>query len=163
MALIKNKLRQHKVHDRHMNIAPGKGGAVIYAGAYVVREAATDFVIPGADLAGVVPLGVVGERMFSDDPDRDLLAHLDNTGLPDGVVTAIGSERAVRYDQAGEWLFAVAGAAVPRVGDPAYLVDDDTVSAENGAGLAAVNGVIAGHFTRPGPGGWFIDISRRGF
>lgn len=159
--LTKSLVRQHKVHERHLNVAPADAGKVFWVGAYLVREAATGLAIPGVDAAGVIPLGVVVEN------EMDSLtgaAHLDNTLGADGALTGSTSERVVKYDQVGEHAFAVTGVAVPKVGDPSYLVDDNTVTAvAPGAGQPSVNGIIAGHFTRPAPvGGWFIDISRRG-
>jgi hypothetical protein len=153
--------RQNKSHQREINVVPANAGDVFYVGAYLCREAATGVVIPGADTAGVVPLGVVVEHMFPDDPDANLSAHLDNTSGADGTITASNGldvhARVVRYDQAGEWAFAVAS-GTPKVGDNAYLVDDNTVQPG-----ATTNRIIAGWFTRPAPnGGWFVDISKRG-
>ncbi|HVF61668.1 MAG TPA: hypothetical protein VNJ70_17820 [Thermoanaerobaculia bacterium] len=159
--LAKSIVRQHKVHERKLNVAPADAGKVFWVGAYLVREAATGLAIPGVDAAGVKPLGVVVENEFD---SLTGLAHLDNTLGADGVLTGRTSERVVKYDQTGEFAYAVTGAATPKVQDPAYLVDDNTVTAvAPGVGQPSVNGIIAGHFTRPAPaGGWFIDISRRG-
>jgi hypothetical protein len=166
MPLAKNKQREHKLHERALNIAPANAGDVFFVGAYLVREAATVLATPGVDAAGVVPLGVVVEAMFPDDPDFSRTAHLDNTAGADGIVEGGPErvERAVRYDQIGEYAFPLDPASdPPKVGSPAYLVDDDTVAAQAGVGEPSVNGIIAGHFTRPAPhGGWFIDIARRG-
>jgi hypothetical protein len=153
--------RQNKAHQRALNVAPANAGSVFYVGAYLCREAATGVVIPGADTAGLVPLGVVVEPMNNDDPDFNLTAHLDNTAGADGTITVAGNldtmVRVVRYDQQGEYAFAVES-GTPKVGDIAYLFDDNTVDT-----AATTNGIIAGHFTRPAPnGGWFVDISKRG-
>lgn len=155
MALSKNKIREHKVHTRAINEAPVNAGSTIYVGGFICREAATGVIIPGADVAGLVPLGVAVEPMFPDDPDKALSAAYNNATGADGTVTGSGSERAVRYDQVGEYAFAV-DSGTPKVGDPAYLIDDDTVD-------TAVNtsGIVAGVFTRPAPGGgWFVDIAK---
>lgn len=160
--LAKNLLRQHKAHQREINIAPVNAGSVVYVGAYLCREAATGVVVPGADTAGLVPLGVVVENMFPDDAQgASLSAALDNTSGSDGAITVSGgldeAVRCVRYDQVGEYAFAVQS-GTPKVGDVAYLYDDNTVDT-----AATTNGIIAGHFTRPAPsGGWFVDISKRG-
>lgn len=156
-ALTKNKVRAHKLHERALNVAPANAGDVFYVGAYIVREAATGLATPGGDIASVVPLGVIVEDLFPSDPDAAETAHLDNTNGADGVITADDDmERVVRYDQVGEYDFAVIN-GTPKVGDPAYLSDDNTVSV-----TSLTNSIIAGHFTRPGKDGWFIDIARRG-
>lgn len=153
--------RQNKAHQRAINVAPVNAGSVIYVGAYLCREAATGVVVPGADTAGLVPLGVVVETMFPDDEATTLTAALDNTDGADGTITVSNGldvmARVVRYDQQGEYAFAVES-GTPKVGDVAYLFDDNTVDT-----AATTNGIIAGHFTRPAPnGGWFVDISKRG-
>lgn len=155
--LTANVMRSHKVHPRDINIAPVNAGSKIFVGAYICREAATDVVIPAADTAGLIPLGVAVESMFPSDPDKAVSAAFDNTTGADGVVDATGEgARCVRYDQSGEYLFAISG-ATPKVGAPALIVDDNTVS------VATTNSIKAGTFTRPGPDGkWFVDISRRG-
>ncbi len=159
MPLTRNRLRQHKVHQRALNAAPGKAGEQYFVGAYLVREAASPLAVPGTDLDGARPLGVIVEAMFPDDPDLSRHHHLDNRTGSDGIVEGSPErvERAVRYDQAGEYAFTVA-AGTPLVGNPAFLVDDDAVSAD-----ATTFSVVAGWFTRPAPeGGWFIDIGKRG-
>ncbi len=154
----KNLVRDHKVHQRNLNMIGANAGEVFYNGAYVWREAATDLATQAAPAAGMVPLGVIVEPMFPDDPESTT-AHLDNTNGADGVVRgdATGSERAIRYDQCGEYAYDVDG-ATPKTEDPAYLVDNDTVSAADPG-----HGIVAGVFTRPAPkaGQWFIDIARR--
>jgi len=158
MALSANKIRKHKLHERAINTAPVNAGSKIYVGAYLCREAATGVVIPGADTAGLVPLGVVVEPLFPDDPDLAIDAAYDNTNGADGAVAATSAVRSVNYDQVGEYLFALdSGSGTPKVGDLAHLADDDEVS------TTSTHGVIAGVFTRPGPNsGWFVDISKRG-
>lgn len=159
MALTKNKARKHKTPlHRALNVVQAKAATVYFTGMYIVREAAAATAIPGDDAAGVVPLGVLVEPMFPDDPDLARNHHLDNTSGADGVLTHDTAERVLRYAQNGEWEFDVS-AGTPMAGEPAFLVDDDTVSA-----AATTNSIIAGHFTRPGTrtGAWFVDISRRG-
>ncbi len=158
MALSANKIRKHKLHERAINTAPVNAGSKIYVGAYLCREAASGVVIPGADAAGLVPLGVVVEPLFPDDPDMAISAAYDNTSGDDGAVTATSAVRSVNYDQRGEYLFALdAGSDTPKVGGLAFLADDDEVS------TTSTHGVIAGVFTRPGEnGGWYVDIGKRG-
>lgn len=154
-ALAKNATRPHKVHPRNVNIVPADAGKVFYVGAFICREAATALAIPATDTAGLVPLGVVVESMFPTDNDKALTAALDNTTGADGSIDSDGEgTRCVRYDQSGEYAFAITG-ATPKVGAAAYLHDDNLV------GVTSTNLVKAGVFTRPGPNGtWFVDISR---
>lgn len=157
-ALAKNKSREHKVHERQMNIVGANAGETFYTGGYLLREAATGL---GTKVvaAGNVPLGVITEQMFPDDPDKALTHALDNSAGLDGVVSPVddGCLRCLRYDQRGEYAFAVAS-GTPKVGAPAYLVDDNTVDT-----AASATGISAGTFTRPAAGGgWFIDIAKRG-
>jgi len=154
--LAKNIVRKHKAHQRRLNVIGANAGEAFFTGAYVLREAAADL---GTNVvgAGLVPLGVLVEPLFPDDPDQ-LAHHLDNTNGSDGVVTGgqDEAERALRYDQAGEYAFAVSG-ATPKTEDPAYLVDNNTVSAADPG-----HGIVAGVFTRPAGGGeWYVDIARR--
>lgn len=157
-ALAKNKSREHKAHERQMNVVGANAGETFYVGGYLLREAATGLgtlVIA----AGNVPLGIIAEPMFPDDPDKTINYALDNSVGGDGVVATLddGCLRCLRYDQRGEYAFAVE-AGTPKVGAPAFLVDDNTVTA-----TASATGIIAGVFTRPAPGGgWFIDIAKRG-
>ena len=154
-ALAKNVMRPHKVHDRNINIVPADAGKVFYVGAFICREAGTGVAIPATDTAGLVPLGVVVESMFPTDNDKALTAALDNSTGADGSIDADGEgTRCVRYDQCGEYAFAITG-STPKVGQNAYLHDDNLV------GVTSSNLVKAGVFTRPGPNGtWFVDISR---
>lgn len=156
MALTRNKV-PHKVHQRNLNIVGANAGEKFFVGGYLLREAAT---LLGTKVvaAGNVPLGVLVETMFPDDPDKTLGCHLDNTLGTDGVVATLddGCLRTLRFDQTGEYAFEVE-AGTPKAGEPAYLVDDGTVTA-----TASATGIIAGNFTRPAPeGGWFVDISKR--
>lgn len=157
-ALAANKIRNKKVHHRALNSAPVSAGSVLYIGAYLCREKATGVVIPGADADGLVPLGVVVEQEFQDDPDTSRDAAIDNTDGADGSISGTTFTRCVRYDQVGEHAFVVTG-GTPKVGAPAYLVDDGTVSP-----AITTHGIIAGVFTRPDQAGlgWLVDISRRG-
>jgi hypothetical protein len=155
-ALAANYIRPHKVHHQKTNLAPANAGEKFYTGCYVLREAATGLATKVV-AAGNIPLGVIPPPLFSDDPIRDTDAHLDNTNGADGVIDGSGTYvRCVLYDTVDEYGFAV-GAGTPKVGDPAYLADDNTVqTTDPGAG------VVAGQFTRPCEqisGGWFVDIT----
>ena len=155
-ALTQNVMRRYKAHKRSLNIAPAAAGGEFFNGSYVCAKGG--LALPGADVPGLVPLGVLVEPLFPDNPDN-IHHHLDNRNGGPGVIQGHPevAERVVRYDQIGEYSFAVQGSE-PLVGSPAYLVDDNTVSFD-----ATVNLIIAGHFTRPAPGGgWFVDSSRRG-
>lgn len=154
--LTSNFLRPHKVHQRRTNSIPANAGEKFYTGGYVLREAATGLATKVV-AAGNVPLGVIPEPLQSDDPLRDIDAHLDNTNGLDGSNANATFVRCVRYDQTGEYAFAVSAGA-PVVDGVAYLVDDNTVRTTDPG-----HGVAAGRFTRPcAPhqvaGGWFVKI-----
>lgn len=140
-ALTASVSRECLVHEPKTNLVPVNAGSVIYRGALVMREAAADVAVPGADTASCVFLGVS-------------LEELDNTSGADGSVTATAAARAVRVDRTGAWAFAISG-STPKRGDVAYIVDDNTVA------LAATptNDIAVGRFLRPAPaGGWYVDI-----
>jgi len=141
-ALTKSIQRECLAHEPVLNAVPVNAGSVIYAGALVMREAAADVAVPGADTASCIFLGVS-------------LDELDNTSGADGSVTATANARSVRVDRAGAYAFAISGSD-PKRGDLLYIVDDNTV------GLAAVpdNDIVVGRALRPAPsGGWFVDIT----
>lgn len=154
--LTANLIRDHKVHQRRTNVAPANAGEKFFTGGYVLREAATAFATKVV-AAGNIPGGVLVEPLTSDDPERDKDCHLDNTNGANGVVNAAEDDyqRAVRYDQCGEYIFAISGDA-PVVDQVVYLVDDNTVSVVDPG-----HGVVAGVAKRPGKqisGGWFVEI-----
>lgn len=141
MALSKSIQRECLAHVPNLHAVPVNAGSVIYAGALVMREAAADVAVPGADTASCVFLGVS-------------LEELDNTSGADGSVTGSVNARSVRVDRAGAYAFTISGSD-PKRGDVLYIVDDTTV------GLAAVpdNDIAVGRALRPAPGGgWFVDI-----
>lgn len=148
--LIANATRQHSSHSPQWVPLPVQAGVNIYDHAIVCTTAA-GLAVPGADVAGLTCWGVAW-RGF------------DNSTGPNGVVGSgiVGSssgscERYVEVDGQGEWEFAVTG-ATPIPGDTAYVVDDNTVSADPTA-----NQIVLGRFTRPGitSGYWFVDVERR--
>lgn len=141
-ALTKSVQRECLAHVPDVHAVPVNSGSVIYAGALVMREAAADVAVPGADTASCVFLGVS-------------LEELDNTSGADGSVTATANLRSVRLDREGPWAFAISGTD-PKRGDLLYIVDDNTV------GLVGVptNDIAVGRALRPAPGGgWFVDIT----
>lgn len=143
-ALTKDVQRSHKPHDYDLIEVPVNAGSAIFTGALVCREAATGMAIPGADTAGLVFLGLAHEGY-------------DNTDGADGTVVhgLSGNERTALIDRAGKYLFATDDS--PKVGEKAYIVDDNKV------GLAATttNDIACGTFVEPGPSGyWFVDISK---
>lgn len=138
--------RNHSMHTPHLLPLPVKASAVIYENAIVCTDA-NGVAVPGSDTANLVPHGV---------------AHTgyDNTGGADGVVPAdtnnFGWLRYCQVDTVGEWEFAVS-AGSPKAGGSAFIVDDNTVSAN-----ATTNSLKIGTFTRPGnEGGWFVNVERR--
>jgi hypothetical protein len=137
--------RMHSVHQPQFLPLPVKGGARIYLNAITCTDA-NGFAIPGADTAGLRFQGIAWKP-------------LDNTLGADGTLgdtfNAFGAKRYVEVDAQGEWEFAFTG-AIPKPGDNAYIVDDNTVS------TATANSIQLGKFTRPAsPGKWFVDIDRR--
>jgi hypothetical protein len=158
-ALTRNKSRATKAHERRLNMVPANAGEKFYNGAYILREAASA-VGTNAVAAGNVPLGVLVEPLLPSDPDKAQNHHLDNTDGADGVFYADGTgDRLLRYDTVGDYPFAVTG-GTPKAGDPAYLVDNATVTP-----AVTATGIKAGVFSRPSPTGtgeWFVDIGKRG-
>lgn len=145
--LTASKQRTAKVLDSQYLAVGVKAGEVIFAGAIVCREAATGLAVAATDTVGLVPLGVSVDE-------------LDNTDGSDGVVNGADGERFVRVDVVGEKEFDLDdGSPTPKTGEFAFIVDDDTVTADSADTTAAL---ILGKFTRPGPdGGWFVDVERR--
>lgn len=144
-ALTTDVHRMHSVHQPQFLPLPVKAGAHIYLNAVTCTDA-NGFAVPGANTAGLRAQGVAWKSF-------------DNTLGADGTLgdtfSAYGAVRFVEVDSQGEWEFAFTG-AVPKPGDNAFVVDDNTVS------TVTSNSVLLGKFTRPGsPGKWFVDIDRR--
>ena len=141
MPLTQDVVRSHAVHTPLILAVPAKANAVLFAGAITALDAG--FAVPASDAAGLL---IVGVNQTS----------LDNTGGANGVIVGgdgHGSERFVEVDRDGMWEFAVAGTA-PVAGQNAFVVDDDTVSAD-----ATVNKLRLGQFIEPGLyGGWMVLI-----
>lgn len=155
--LAKNYARPCKLRTRMVGIAPVNAGSKIFVGSLVCREAATGVVIPAADTANVVCLGIAVESMFPDDPDLARLYAYDNTNGADGVVNTDGTgERCIRFDGGGLYLFVVEGSGA-KVGDPVYVVDNNTV----GLASEVTNLVLVGRLFEPGPvaDSWYVKLS----
>jgi hypothetical protein len=144
-ALTADVHRMHSVHQPQFLPLPVKAGARIYLNAITCTDA-NGFAVPGANTAGLRVQGVAWKSF-------------DNTLGADGTLgdtfSAYGAVRFVEVNSQGEWEFAFTG-AVPKPGDNAFVVDDNTVA------NVTSNSVLVGKFTRPGsPGKWFVDIDRR--
>lgn len=144
-ALTADVHRMHSVHQPQFLPLPVKAGARIYLNAITCTDA-NGFAVAGANTAGLRAQGVAWKSF-------------DNTAGADGTLgdtfSAYGAVRFVEVDSQGEWELAFTG-AVPKPGDNAFVVDDNTVA------TVTSNSVLLGKFTRPGsPGKWFVDIDRR--
>ena len=144
-ALTADVHRMHSVHQPQFLPLPVKAGARIYLNAITCTDA-NGFAVPGANTAGLRVQGVAWKSF-------------DNTLGADGTLgdtfSAFGAVRFVEVNSQGEWEFAFTG-AVPKPGDNAFVVDDNTVA------TVTSNSILLGKFTRPGsPGKWFVDIDRR--
>ena len=144
-ALTADVHRMHSVHQPQFLPLPVKAGARIYLNAITCTDA-NGFAVPGANTAGLRVQGVAWKSF-------------DNTLGADGTLgdtfSAYGAVRFVEVNSQGEWEFAFTG-AVPKPGDNAFVVDDNTVA------TVTSNSILLGKFTRPGsPGKWFVDIDRR--
>jgi len=144
-ALTADASRMHSVHQPQFLPLPVKGGIRIFLNAITCTDA-NGFAVPGANTAGLRPQGVSWKPF-------------NNTAGSDGTLgntfNSFGATRYVEVDTKGEWEFPFTG-AVPKPGDPAFIVDDNTVA------TATTNSIQIGKFTRPAsPGKWFVDIDRR--
>jgi hypothetical protein len=137
--------RMHSVHQPQFLPLPVRAGARIFLNAIVCTDS-DGFAVPGEDAADLRAYGVAWKAF-------------DNTAGADGTLgdtfSAFGAVRFVEVNSQGEWEFAFTG-AVPKPGDDAFVVDDDTVA------TVTSESILLGKFTRPGsPGKWFVDIDRR--
>jgi hypothetical protein len=135
----------HSVHQPQFLPLPVKGGVRIYLNAITCTDP-NGFAVPGANTAGLRAQGVAWKPF-------------DNTTGSDGTLgntfNSFGATRYVEVDTKGEWELTFTG-AIPKPGDNAYIVDDNTVA------TATTNSIQLGKFTRPAsPGKWFVDIDRR--
>ena len=101
---------------------PVKGGVTIFAGALVMLDAA-GWAMPGITGAGLVTIGRADER-----------------------VAAVANGDANVRTRRGTFRFANSGGgdAITRaeIGDPAYVVDDQTVAKTSNSGARSAAGVI---------------------
>ena len=139
-ALTVNFHRVHSVHQPQFLPLPAKAGARIFLNAITCTDA-NGLAVPGADTADLRAQGVAWKPF-------------DNTNGADGTLgdtfNSFGAARFVEVDCRGEWEFTVLAGAVPKPGDPAFVVDDDTVA------TVTSESILLGKFTRPGsPGKWF--------
>ena len=143
--LTQDTQRIWALHQSQILPLPAAAGAVLFVGALVATNG-SGRAVPASDAAGLTVQGVCREG-------------LNNAFGAAGTLGTTGdytdAARFVRVDAHGEWLFNVSG-GTPKPGAPAFVVDDNTVSA------ALTNTAIqAGRFTRPyGPSTWFIDVER---
>ena len=144
-ALTADVHRMHSVHQPQFLPLPVKGGARIFLNAIVCTDPG-GFAVPAEDNADLRVQGVAWKAF-------------DNTLGADGTLgdtfSAFGAVRFVEVNSQGEWEFAFTG-AVPKPGDDAFVVDDNTVA------TVTSESILLGKFTRPAsPGKWFVDIDRR--
>jgi len=109
-------------NDRELEAHPVKGGVKIYAGALVVLDAA-GWAMPGATGVGLFTVGRADEQ-----------------------VAAVTNGDAMVRTRRGVLHFANSGGAdaITRaeIGDPAYVVDDQTLAKTNGSGTRSAAGII---------------------
>ena len=144
--LTQDTQRIWALHDPQILPLPAAAGAVLFVGALIATNAAGQ-AVPASDTAGLKVQGICREG-------------LNNTSGAAGTLGTTGdymdAVRFVRVDAQGEWLFDVS-AGVPTPGAPAFVVNDNTVSA-----APTANSIIAGKFTRPySASTWFVDVERR--
>jgi len=144
--LTQDTQRIWALHDPQILPLPAAAGAVLFVGALVATNA-TGQAVPASDTAGLKVQGVCREG-------------LNNTSGAAGTLGTTGdymdAVRFVRVDAQGEWLFDVSAGA-PAPGAPAFVVNDNTVSA-----APTANSIVAGKFTRPySASTWFVDVERR--
>lgn len=130
VALVKD--RNTPARDGKVIAYPVAGGATIYAGALVVANGG--YAEPGTTALNLVALGRANEQV-------------DNSAGADGDADVL-VER-------GVFLFANDGSiTAANIGADAYIVDDQTVAATDGAGTRSKAGVIRGVET----GGVWVEI-----
>jgi hypothetical protein len=147
--LTQDTQRIWALHDPQILPLPAAAGAVLFVGALTATNAAGQ-AVPASDTAGLKVQGVCCEG-------------LNNTSGAAGTLGGIGGSadymdavRYIRVDCQGEWLFDVS-AGIPTPGAPAFVVNDNTVSA-----APTANSIAAGKFTRPySASAWFVDVERR--
>lgn len=155
MALISNLSggRRHKAHRNKNLVAPAKAEHVYYVGGAVSFDA-SGLVVPGVQDGAIRAAGILVSQKFPYDP-RNITSQLDTRGSTDGSMSGDECTNCVEFDTTGRYHFLnVLGS--PVVGGWAYLVDDDTVSAD-----PTLEGIVLGEFAQSKDGGWFVDIGKR--
>ncbi len=140
MAALTSNVQRSVVAGKPQRLVPlpVAAGQTIYNGALVCVDA-NDLAVAGIDAAGLVFMGIA-YRGF------------DNALGSDG--DALTKQRVAEIDVATIASYAIQG-SIPKAGQRAFLVDDNTVSADPTA-----NNVDIGIFTEPDDlqiGRWFVD------
>ena len=144
--LTQDTQRIWALHDPQILPLPAAAGAVLFVGALTATNAA-GLAVPASDTPGLTVQGVCREGL------NNTFGAAGNLGTTGDYTDAT---RFVRVDAHGEWLFEVSG-GTPRPGAPAYVLNDNTVSA-----TPTANAIVAGKFTRPySTSSWFVDVERR--
>jgi len=143
-ALTSDFQRAKSIHDLRLTALPVKAGSAVYTGALTCTETASGLAVPGSDSVGLTFQGVA-HRGF------------DNSSGTDGVVDATNSTRYCEVDDNGPYSFPIQG-STPLAGQDAFIVDDNTVSAD-----ATVQNIRCGKFRQPdglNTGWWLVDLER---
>ena len=147
--LTQDTQRIWALHTPQILPLPAAAGAVLFVGALIATNAAGQ-AVPASDTAGLKVQGVCREGLNNANGAAGTL------GVTGGSADYTDAVRYVRVDTQGEWLFDVS-AGTPTPGAPAFVVNDNTVSA-----APTTNSSVAGKFTRPySSSSWFIDLERR--
>ena len=109
-----------KRKDGQLILYPLVAGAHVFKGALVCVSTATGFLSPGADVAGVVCVGVAYEE------GNNLAGFVPVGGGNPG--TGAAGAVSVRVQTVGLYQYHKAGATQADVGKQAFITDDNTVS-----------------------------------
>ncbi|KXF92094.1 hypothetical protein [Phaeobacter inhibens] len=110
----------------NLRSGPVAAGAVIFAGALVMRNAA-GFLVQGQATAGLVGVGRAEHRA-------------DNGGGGDGASNLTYQPGTFHYVNSG----GVDAVTAADIGKPVYAVDDQTVANDNGGGTRSPAGIADG-------------------
>ena len=144
--LVQDTQRIWAQHQPQILALPSAAGSVLFVGALIATNAAGQ-AVPASDTAGLKVQGVCREGL------NNAFGAAGTLGATGDFMDAV---RFVRVDAQGEWLFDVS-AGVPTPGAPAFVVNDNTVSA-----APTASSIIAGKFTRPySSTSWFVDLERK--
>jgi hypothetical protein len=144
--LTQDTQRTWALHQPQILPLPAAAGAVLFVGALIATNAAGQ-AVPASDTAGLKVQGVCREGF------NNSFGAAGTLGTTADYTDAV---RYIRVDTQGEWLFEVSG-GTPTPGAPAFVVNDNTVSA-----APTANSIPAGKFTRPySATSWFVDLERK--